>query len=257
MVSPFSTPPAHKEIASHSATLGSVYISFSHSPATADTQAIFVDFKCSHPDLMAWLKPLSNIAGTHVSVGPRRSFFACVPSRTRGGFYYSPNIPVSLKNILGALPEDPYDKFTSQVSLGAGESWFILWPNGDISWDLAGQYEELKGILEELPEKCIRHLALNPWAAGQYFLSLEDGTVKYCLPSEWALEIETEILTWQNRFKMVTSSTVRGGRANSSMRVIGSDATNPGVLPVRNTPTDGAVGTIQSKNGHDMPPPYK
>ena len=109
----------------------------------------------------------------------------------------------------------------------------------------------------ELPKKCIRHLALNPWAAGQYFLNLEDGTMKYCLPSEWPLEIEAEILTWQTRFKMVTSSTIRGGRANSSIKVIGSGATSSGVLPVRNTLTDGAVGTIQSKNGHDMPPPYK
>lgn len=138
---------------SHSATLGSVYISFSHSPAAADTQAIFVDFRCSHPDLMAWLRPLSKIVGTHVSVGPRRSFFACIPSRTCGSFYYSPNIPASLKNILETLPKDPYDRFTSQVSLGAVESWFILWPNGNISWDLAGQHEELKGILEELLPK--------------------------------------------------------------------------------------------------------
>ena len=187
MVSPFPTPLVHKkEITSHSATLGSVYISFSHSPAAADTQAIFVDFQMPYLDLMAWLKPLSKIVGTHVSVGPRGFFFACIPSRTYGGFYYSPNIPVSLKNILATLPKDPYGKFTSQVSIGAGESWFILWPNGDISWDLAGQDEELGGILEELHEKCIRNLALNPWAAGQYFLSLEDGTVKYCLPSEWA-----------------------------------------------------------------------
>ena len=109
----------------------------------------------------------------------------------------------------------------------------------------------------ELPKKCIRHLALNPWAAGQYFLNLEDGTMKYCLPSEWPLEIEAEILTWQTRFKMVTSSTIRGGRANSSIKVIGSGATSSGVLPVRNTLTDGAVGTIQSENDHNLLLPYK
>ena len=48
--------------------------------------------------------------------------FNKAPSRTCGSFYYPPSIPASLKNILETLPKDPHDRFTSPVSLGAGES---------------------------------------------------------------------------------------------------------------------------------------
>ncbi|KAF2465314.1 uncharacterized protein BDR25DRAFT_306757 [Lindgomyces ingoldianus] len=207
------------------------------------------DFQNSHPELMSWFKPLSKVVGTHMAVGPCRSFYACIPTSSAGGTFYSPQIPTTLKNLLDASSSNPNRKFTTQVSLGYGGSWFVLWPNGDVSWDLAGQFEGLEDVLKKLPEKCISYLALNPWAPGQYFLVAEDGTVKFCLPAEWAVTIEEDIATWQNRFKTVTSSTIRGGKADSSTALPGGKIG----LPIK----EEKDGKSEKKGGHDLPPPYE
>ncbi|KAF2261397.1 hypothetical protein CC78DRAFT_570553 [Lojkania enalia] len=199
------------------------------------------DFQNSHPDLMDWFKPLPKVIGTHIAVGPCRTFYACIPS-VAGGKFYSSTIPATLKNLLDASSSNPTRKNTTHVSLGFGGSWFVLWPNGEVSWDFAGHFPELEDIIKDIPEKSISYLALNPWAAGQYFMVLEDSSVKFCLPSEWATDIEEEIAIWQSRYSTVISSTIAGGKVDSTTN------TNDSKVDL--------VLRKGDKGGRDDPPPY-
>ena len=192
---------------------------------------------------MAWFKPLSKVVGSHIAVGPCRSIYACIPAATSGGTYYSPTIPPSLKTLLDASSSVPERKFTTHVSLGYGGSWFVLWPNGDVSWDFAGHFNELEEMLKSLPEKCVTYVALNPWAPDQWFLVLEDSTVKYCLPAEWATDVEIDIAEWQSRYKTVTTSTIKGGKADSETKFTGKK--------------EDLVVLEGKKEKKDAPPPYE
>ncbi|KAF2729307.1 hypothetical protein EJ04DRAFT_580731 [Polyplosphaeria fusca] len=210
-----------------------------------DTDRYTYDFQSSHPELMNWLKPLSKVVGTHVAIGPRRTFYACVPTLTNGGTFYSPSIPADLKSLLDDnASADPNRKFTAQVSLGYGDSWYVLWPNGEVSWDFKGHYDELDTIMETLPEKCILHLVLNPWERGQYFMVLEDGEVKFCLPEEYAGEIEDAIKDHQNQWQTKRISSIKGGKAQS--HIVGANKIH---MVLKD-------GRRRDKDGPDAPPPY-
>lgn len=207
------------------------------------------DFQNSFPELMSWLQPLAKVVGTHIAIGPYRTYYACVPTTTTGGTLYHSKIPASLKETLESNATSEERKFTSQVSLGYRDSWFVLWPSGDADWDLAGQYDELEEILRDLPSKCISYVSLNPWAAGQYFLVLEDGTVRFCLPAEWAPGITADVAAWQNRFKTVTSSRIQGGKAENSTRVSGGGV---------DAHPEGSQGEhANTEQSGDLPPPYE
>jgi len=203
---------------------------------------------------MDWLNQRSKVVGTHIAIGPYRTYYACVPLPTSGGIKYSSNIPSTLKDHLEReTKSNPNRKFTSQVSLGHGGSWWIQWPNGDITWDFEGHYDELDKILHSLPEKSVSYLALNPWGAGQYFLLLEDGSVYFSLPAEWAQDVEREVALWQNRFKTLTSGSVKGGKPNSSTRVSGS-----GLVVLHGGPREASRETEdEDRDRQDLPPPYE
>jgi hypothetical protein len=199
---------------------------------------------------MAWMQPLPKVVGTHIAIGPYRTFYACVPTIVAGSTLFHDNIPTSLRVMLEEQRTEPGRRFTSQVSLGYGEAWFVLWPNGDIRWELNGHYNELEEILNEVPDRCVTYLALNPWSAGQFFLVLEDGTVRFCLPAEWAPGIMSDVAAWQNRFKTVTSSRIWGGKAESSTRVAGGGEDAP-LTP------QSQVENAQGEQTGDLPPPYE
>ncbi|ORY06387.1 hypothetical protein BCR34DRAFT_34738 [Clohesyomyces aquaticus] len=201
------------------------------------------DFQWSHPELMSWLKPLSKCVGSHIAIGPHRTFYACVPCDTAGGILYSPTIPATLKTLLDSSSSVPHRRFTAHVCLGFGGAWFVIWPNGDVAYDLAGQFTGLEIVLKKLPERCITYLALNPYAPEHYFLVTEDGTVIFSLPEEWAAGIEMDIVAWQNRYRNIRRSTIWGGKADSETTLGGGGM----VIPVRG----------QVKKEKDLPPPYE
>ncbi|OCK74072.1 hypothetical protein K432DRAFT_410172 [Lepidopterella palustris CBS 459.81] len=155
-----------------------------------------VDFRRSFPELVNWLQLRGPLIpeDVFITVGPNHSFYA----RVKDSQKYSSNIPDALKDLLENPPVEVENSLTpAHVSLGSGGSWFLLWPSGEAHWDLAGQYNRLQGILARLQRlrgKTIQRLTLNPWVAGEYFISLEDGNVSCYLPEECARIVKPIIM---------------------------------------------------------------
>jgi hypothetical protein len=96
--------------------------------------------------LLDWLNTKTKIirmSSVHLAFGPGGSFFAC--DTAPGVGYTSRNIPSHLRQTL-ILHKD---KTPARVTLGIGDSYFLLWSDGEYIWQLRGQYPELDLILAE------------------------------------------------------------------------------------------------------------
>ncbi|OCK74809.1 hypothetical protein K432DRAFT_409553, partial [Lepidopterella palustris CBS 459.81] len=157
------------------------------------------------PLVHSWIRSHNIVLGTTVAIGPSASFVALSPEK--GTYHWG--IPASLAELLAS---DTKGK-VSQVTLGAGGAWAVVWENGVVDWEIWEECAELKGILEGAAKGDITYISLNPYTRGQYFLAFEDGSARYCLPTLWATEVQKVIVEFQSQFLNVTSSFVAGGKA--------------------------------------------
>jgi hypothetical protein len=94
--------------------------------------------------LYDWLKErLGRVQGIHIAFGPGDTFFAC---DTLGKRIKPPlTIPQNLRDVLALNTR----KTPAKVALGINNTYFLLWSDGEYTWNLRGQYQLLEHILKE------------------------------------------------------------------------------------------------------------
>jgi hypothetical protein len=94
--------------------------------------------------LYDWLKERpGRVQGIHIAFGPGDTFFTCDALGKR--IKSSQTIPQNLRDVLALNPR----KTSAKVAFGIKDSYFLLWSDGEYTWNLRQQYQRLEQILRE------------------------------------------------------------------------------------------------------------
>ncbi|KAJ7026690.1 hypothetical protein C8F04DRAFT_1074667 [Mycena alexandri] len=124
---------------------------------------------------------------TRTVFGPNASYFTISPS----GFSWQ-NLPAVLEHdIIGRMKKG----FPTNVALGVHGAFVVLYGDGNVTFDVATHYPAVDAMIRNSTEnarrKGIAFIALNPHAAGQYYVAYGDGSASWNLPNEWSPDVTT------------------------------------------------------------------
>ncbi|KAJ7146043.1 hypothetical protein C8R44DRAFT_6383 [Mycena epipterygia] len=129
-------------------------------------------------------------AGEHTTrtvFGPNASYFTI----TSSGYSWQ-NLPSVLEHdIIGRMKKG----FPTNVALGIHGAFVVLYGDGNVTFDVATYYPAVDAMIRNSTEnarrKGISFIALNPHAAGQYYVAYGDGSASWNLPNEWSGDVTT------------------------------------------------------------------
>ncbi|KAJ7222550.1 hypothetical protein GGX14DRAFT_540450 [Mycena pura] len=159
---------------------------------------------------------------TRTVFGPNASYFALCPS----GFSWQHLPPVLEADILGRMKKG----MPTNVALGVYGSFAVLYSDGNVTFDVATHYPAVDGIIRNSADnarrKGIAFIALNPHAAGQYFVAYGDGSASWNLPKDWITDVTT--VSKSLRPVGATGSTLPSLGAASGLSGFGATLSSPG-----------------------------
>ncbi|KAJ7270859.1 hypothetical protein C8J57DRAFT_293368 [Mycena rebaudengoi] len=122
---------------------------------------------------------------TRTVFGPNMSYFSISPD----GFSWQHLPPVLEADIMGRMKKG----VPTNVALGAHGSFVVLYNNGNVTFDVATHYPAVDAMIRDSAEngrrRGIAFIALNPHAAGQYYIAYGDGSASWNLPNEWSVDV--------------------------------------------------------------------
>ncbi|KAJ7468457.1 hypothetical protein FB451DRAFT_1400835 [Mycena latifolia] len=129
-------------------------------------------------------------AGEHTTrtvFGPNASYFTFSTS----GFSWQHLPPVLESDIVGRMKK----AFPTSVALGIHGAFVVLYGDGNVTFDVATHYPAVDAMIRNAPDnarrKGISFIALNPHAAGQYYVAYGDGSASWNLPNDWSADVTT------------------------------------------------------------------
>jgi len=130
---------------------------------------------------------------TRTVFGPNASYFTITPS----GFSWQNLPPVLEHDIIGRMKKG----LPTNVALGVHGAFVVLYGDGNVTFDVKNNYPDVDAMIRNSTEntrrKGIAFIALNPHAAGQYYVAYGDGSASWNLPNEWSADVTTVSKTLQ------------------------------------------------------------
>ncbi|KAJ7353387.1 hypothetical protein DFH08DRAFT_64051 [Mycena albidolilacea] len=124
---------------------------------------------------------------TRTVFGPDASYFTISPS----GFSWQNLPPVLEGDIIGRVKKG----HPTAVALGVHGSFVVLYSDGNVTFDVVHHYPAVDAIIRNSAEnarrKGISFIALNPHAAGQYYVAYGDASATWNIPTEWTVDVTT------------------------------------------------------------------
>ncbi|KAJ7686824.1 hypothetical protein B0H17DRAFT_1136686 [Mycena rosella] len=129
-------------------------------------------------------------AGEHTTrtvYGPNASYFTISSS----GFSWQHLPPMLESDIVARLKKG----FPTNVALGVHGAFVVLYGDGNVTFDVATHYPAVDAIIRNAADnarrKGISYIALNPHAAGQWYVAYGDGSASWNIPNDWSVDVTT------------------------------------------------------------------
>nr|GAT48617.1 predicted protein [Mycena chlorophos] len=138
--------------------------------------------------LAEYIRKIAKNNGEHTLrtvFGPNASYW----TMSLSGFSWQNLPPILESDMLARIRKGQ----PSCVALGVGTSFVVLYSDGNVTFDVAEHYPQLDGIIRNVAEsqrrKGMAYIALNPHAAGQYYIAYGDGSASWNLPNHFIQDV--------------------------------------------------------------------